>query len=63
MKFDLSMVISLLLAVLCVVGGMQLASWLAASEKTPWPEIGMVGGWVIYRAGWSWWKKQRQTPG
>ncbi len=52
------MLISLLLAVLCVVGGMQLAVWLAGSEKTPWPEAGMVGGWVLYRAGWSWWKRR-----
>jgi hypothetical protein len=51
MKISITTVISLVLAVGCVVGGLWLVPFLAGSDQTPWPQAGIVLGWVAYRAG------------
>ena len=51
MKFNISMVISLVLAVACVVGGLWLVPFVAGSDQTPWPQIGIILGWIAYRVG------------
>lgn len=62
MKINPGMIISLLLAVVFVVGGSQLVPWFAGSDQTPWPEAGIVLGWIVYRSGWAWWQRRNAPP-
>ena len=49
-------IISLLLALACVLGGLKLVPLIMGSAETPYPEAGIIIGWLTYRAGWNWWK-------
>jgi len=57
-------IISLLLALVCVLGGLKLVPLIMGSNETPYPEAGIVIGWLTYRAGWNWWRARAgQGPG
>jgi hypothetical protein len=51
MKFDMATMTSLALALLCVLGGLFIVPWLAGSNETPWPQAGVLIGWVTFRLG------------
>jgi len=52
-------IISLLLALVCVLGGLKLVPIIMGSNETPYPEAGILIGWLIYRYGFYWWKTHR----
>ena len=54
-------IISLLLALLFVLGGLKLVPLIVGSDATPWPEAGIALGWISYRAGWNWWRARRRA--
>ncbi len=62
MKIDAATIISLVLAIVFMVGGLWLVPLIAGSEQTPWPQLGAGLGWVAYRIGWGWWQGRAAPP-
>lgn len=61
MKLGPDAFISLALLLAFVLGGLWLVPVVMGSDATPWPQLGVLAGYIAFRIVWAWYKA-RQTP-